>query len=121
MFDWLQDDLKYYIKTDQLGDLASKFFHLDADSAIMRVRRPLNRTDPESPANSVFVFAITVEDQVPVNSKTGEASVSITVTSGDRPPKFDLSVYRSSITENDVINSTVVRTRAVDPDGNGQV
>lgn len=119
----IQDDLKYQIKANELGTAAAKFFYLAPDSGIVMVRRPLNRTDPEFPASAVFLFTITATDQVPVNSKTSEASVSITVTAGgdDRPPRFDLTLYRADITENYAVNSTVVNTRATDPDGNGKV
>lgn len=113
----------YKIRDDQLGKVAAKFFYLEPETGIMSVRRPLNRTDADFPASSVFQFTILAEDQVPVNKKTGEASVSITVTSGDsdRPPVFDLQLYSTEITENYNINSTVINTRARDPDNNGQV
>ena len=116
----LQDVLRYTIKNDTLGETASKFFYLEPSTGIVTIRRALNRTDPEFPANAQFLFAIIATDQVPINQKSAEASVSIRVTTGgDRPPVFDLPVYRTNIDENSGINSTVINTRAVDPDNNG--
>lgn len=115
-----QDELKYSIKNDSLGEIASKFFYLEPTTGVVTIRRALNRTDPEFPANAQFLFAIIATDQVPINQKSTEASVSIRVTTGgDRPPVFDLSLYNTEIDENYGINSTVINTRAVDPDNNG--
>lgn len=61
--------------------------------------------------------------KVPVNQKSGEASVTIIVTStdNDRPPRFQLDLYRTEITENFSNGSTVINTNAIDPDRDGQV
>lgn len=74
--------MRYTIKDDQLGAVASKFFYLEPSTGVVTVRRPLNRTDPEFPANSQFLYTIIATDQVPVNQRSAEASVSIFVTTG---------------------------------------
>lgn len=95
---------------------------MDSDTGVVSLRRPLNRTDPEFPANSIFSFRIVVSDQVPTNQKSGEASVSITVVEGgDAAPRFNLGVYSVDINENYGVGAVVVNTRAVDPDNDGQV
>jgi len=61
---FLQDDLRYTIKDSALGRRASRFFYLNPETAVVTVRRPLNRTDPEFPPNSIFQFVVEAKDQV---------------------------------------------------------
>ena len=106
-FAYLQDKLRYALIGD---DEDENLFYLNPDRGVLTLRRPLSTS-----SSSQFDFKVSARDQR-ANERTAEATVSITVSRDQQPPRFIGAPYKADVSENVAVNSTVTRVIAQDPD-----
>lgn len=104
------------MKYSLIGDDEDRaFFYLNPDSGILTLRKSLATS-----SSSQFDFSVHVTDQRS-DEKTAEASVSISITRDQLPPQFIAAPYTAEVSENQAVNTSVLKVTAQDPDPQGQL